>query len=102
VVSIGFFETFVVVYMRELLKVSSFRLENKELSLFLDSAFIVFFAFVYDFSTLILKGNNLKHFFSLSENTEILNNMYCYVPGRFKCKIFSAGIFIIILRILIT
>ncbi|MGC9353952.1 MAG: hypothetical protein ACP5D9_08950 [Mariniphaga sp.] len=77
-------------------KLNSFRLETKELILFFAGAFIVFIAFVFDFSVLIIKGNYLKHFFALAENPEFLNDMYSFVPDRFQWEIFTLGLSIII------
>jgi hypothetical protein len=77
-------------------KLDSFRLETKELILFFAGAFIVFVAFIFDFSALIIKGNYLKHFFALAENREFLNAMYSFVPDRFQWEIFTLGLFIII------
>lgn len=93
-----------IAFMTEwkLLRWSSFRLGTKELILFFAGAFIVFIAFVYDFSALILKGSYLKHFFSLAENPEFLNEIHSFVPDKFQWEIFTAGIFIIIAGIIIT
>jgi hypothetical protein len=86
----------------KLLRWSSFRLEAKELILFFTGAFVVFIAFVYDFSALIIKGNYLKHFFSLIENPEFLHDMYSFVPDKFQWKIFIAGLLIMISGIILT
>lgn len=79
-----------------LLKIRTFRLGMKELSLFFTGAFIIFISFIFDFSRLIFAGNFLKNFFTLSENKAFLNEIYSFVPERFQWEIFSAGLIIII------
>ena len=82
-------------------KNKTFRLGAKELSLFFAGALLIFTSFIYNFSYLIIKGNYLNEFLSLSENSDFLNEIYSFVPGRFRWEIFSIGLFIIILGILI-
>lgn len=87
-----------IVFLTEwnLSKNKTFRLGAKELTLFFTGAFIIFTSFIYDFSHLIIKGNYLNEFLSLSENPDFLNALYSFVPGRFQWEIFTAGLVVIV------
>ena len=85
----------------KLLKISSFRLGTKEIILFLSGAFLIFIAFIYDFSVLVIKGNYLTQFFSLADNPDFLNDLNLYIPNRFQWELFLTGLALIGTAILI-
>ena len=70
------------------------------LLLFFTGSVIIIISFVYDFGSIILKGNFLSHFFSLPQNEQFIKEVHDYVPDRFQWEIFGTGLFIILTGII--
>jgi len=62
-----------------------------ELFLIFAGAFLIFIAFIFDFSSILLKGNYLTQFFSLTKNQNFLNEITSFVPYNFRWEIFITG-----------
>lgn len=93
VLMIGMAALFERFYIQEKLN----RFKWKELFFIFGGAFIIFISFVYDFASIILKGNFLSDFFQLAEDKRFLNELTEYVPDKFQWTIFAIGLVLIIL-----
>jgi len=69
--------------------------EVKEIALLFSGATVIYFTFTVDFGMILIKGNFLKHFFTLPENREFLEILTSWQPSIYNWGIFSLGIIII-------
>ncbi len=69
--------------------------EKNAMWLFLAGSLLIVVAFVYDFASIIIGGNYLSQFFTLTENQNFIKEMILYVPGRFQWELFTAGLILI-------
>lgn len=71
------------------------KLETKEIVLLITGATVILFTFTVDFGMMLIEGNFLKHFFTLSENREFIGLLTSWQPSTFNWGIFTLGILII-------
>ena len=74
-----------------------YSLKKFELSLLFAGAFVIFYTFISDFGSIILKGNFLSDFFTLAENPKFLEQLTNYIPSHYQWDIFAIGLLIILL-----
>lgn len=73
-------------------KNSQLVLRPVELFLIFAGAFLIFIAFIFDFSSLLIRGNYLSQFFSLAENENFMEEVTTYVPYKFQWEVFIMGL----------
>lgn len=69
---------------------------STELLLIFSGAAVIFYTFIFDFGKIIIKGNYLRDFFSLAEDSRFLAVLTTFKPVSFQWGIFTIGLLIII------
>ncbi len=77
------------------------RIKRIELLLFVVGASVILFTFIYDFGTLIIKGNFLKKLITLPEDPDFISVLTKYVPTHYMWGLFSIGLIIILFSLTI-
>ncbi len=71
------------------------KLKKTEFALLITGAAIIYFTFTVDFGMMLIKGNFLKQYFTLSENSEFLALLTSWEPTHFNWTLFAIGFAII-------
>lgn len=82
---------FVIVTNYPVTKSAALKLKTGEWIFLITGAFIIFLAFIKDYSLLLIRGGFLSDILNLTENQEFLEAISTYVPVRFSWNIFIIG-----------
>lgn len=72
------------------------KLRKASLILFSAGASLIFISFIYDYTSLLMKGNYLKQIFNLNNNTRFIQDLTSFIPSRFQWELFGSGMFLIL------
>jgi hypothetical protein len=67
------------------------KIKNTEFALLFAGAAIIYFTFTVDFGMMLIKGNFLKQYFTLAENSEFLKILTSWEPTHYNWVIFTVG-----------
>jgi len=71
------------------------KLKKTEFALLFAGTAIIYFTFTVDFGMMLIKGNFLKQYFTLAENSEFLALLTSWEPAHFNWTLFAFGFTII-------